>query len=648
MDMNQYLDMFFEESKEHLQIINETLMELEQAPAELELVNTVFRSAHTLKGMSATMGYEKMAHLTHEMENALDLMRTAKLPVTSDVMDLLFRSIDQLESILPAIAETGTDQAVDIESCVTDLKALVSGGTGTPAPAQSSAPNPASLNAYEVTVVAESQRLGFKPYVVTVTLSNTCVLKAARAYMVMQVLEEAGEVIRTEPGTQEIEEDKFGNSFTAIVLTQLSEIEIKERVLNISEIDSCAISSPRVENEQTNSEPQEKKVVSDKKITSKSIRVDIERLDILMNLFSELVINRTRLEKIAGDMRNSELAETLAHMNRLSSDLQSIVMKIRMIQVDTVFNRFPRMVRDLARDLGKKVDFIIKGADTELDRNVIDEIGDPIVHMIRNSLDHALEPPAERLAAGKSETGSLELTAYHSGNHVFIEVTDDGRGIDRDKVVQRAIERNLIHRHQADSMSDDSVFDLLFHSGFSTAEKVSDLSGRGVGLDVVKSKIESLGGKVVVKSTFKQGTKFIIQLPLTLTIMQALLVTAGDEQYAIPLNSIIETNLLQSSDIKQVQQQDVMDFRGNVIPLLYLKQIFEIPQTQPFDNCHVVVIRKGNRMAALVVDSFIGQQEIVLKSLGEFLAGDVFAISGATILGDGQVSLIIDCNALIA
>ncbi|MGZ4135556.1 MAG: chemotaxis protein CheA, partial [Tumebacillaceae bacterium] len=381
----------------------------------------------------------------------------------------------------------------------------------------------------------------------------------------------------------------------------------------------------------------------------KSVRVDIDRLDVLINLFSELVIDRTRLEQIARDVGNPDLVETVEHMSRISTDLQNIVMTIRMVPVETVFNRFPRMVRDLARDLNKKVDFVIRGQETELDRTVIDEIGDPLVHLLRNSLDHGLELPDVRKANGKDETGRVELVAFHSGNHVFIEISDDGNGMDRQKIAKKAIEKGLIDAYTADNMTDSQVFDLIFLSGFSTAEKISDVSGRGVGLDVVKSKIESLGGRVLIQSTLGKGSRFSIQLPLTLSIIQAMLVQVSDEKYAIPLSSIIETAIIRKEDIKKVHRQAVIDFRGRVVPLLYLEDVFNIPRPEPtnLEEENVVIVRKGEKMAALVVDSFVGQQEVVLKSLGKYLTGSVFAISGSTILGDGQVALIMDCNALI-
>jgi two-component system chemotaxis sensor kinase CheA len=383
-------------------------------------------------------------------------------------------------------------------------------------------------------------------------------------------------------------------------------------------------------------------------IANRTIRVDIERLDTLMNLFSELLIDRVRLEQLASEVKRSDLTETVEHMSRVSSDLQNIVLKLRMVPVDSVFNRFPRMIRDLAKSLDKKVDLIISGADTELDRTVIDEIGDPLVHLLRNSIDHGVESIQERQAAGKKETGTIHLRAFHSGNHVFIEIEDDGKGINRDIVLKKAIKNGLVSQEQASKLIDSEVYQLLFESGFSTAEKISDISGRGVGLDVVKTKIHTLGGHVQVESKLGAGSKFSVQLPLTLSIISAMLVRLGKEKYAIPLSSIVETSAISQSQIRHVQGNLMIDYRKSVIPLVSLSQLFDVPDYHDLaeEEIEIVVVRKGEKQIALMVDEFIDQQDIVLKALGKYLTG-LFAISGATILGDGQVALIIDTNALI-
>ncbi|MFF0825859.1 chemotaxis protein CheW [Brevibacillus sp. NPDC003359] len=673
MDMNQYLDMFIEESKEHLQAINANLLLLESDPGNIGHVKEIFRSAHTLKGMSATMGFEDMASLTHEAENVLDLIRNQKLTITSDIMDAIFQSVDLIEGMVIDITEGG-DGSADVSAIVKKLRAIVAGDFSAEqevaaatmtveAPQEESTPaEDHELDDYAMMVLKQSQELGNNVLWIKVTLNENCLLKAARSYMVFDQLESMGEVIKTKPAVEDIENERFEQSFEIAYVTEQSIEKVRNTILNISEIQDVTIETIQLKSEappapvvQQAPAPAEKGAAEApqapvKKATAggKTIRVDIERLDILMNLFSELVIDRGRLEQLAREIGKNELQETVEHMSRISGDLQNIILTMRMVPVEQVFNRFPRMIRDLQKDLNKKVHLEIIGAETELDRTVIDEIGDPLNHLLRNSLDHGIESPADRKKAGKPEEGKIELRAFHSGNHVFIEVKDDGAGINKDKVLKKALERGIVNPANADSMSDRQIHELLFAAGFSTAEVVSDISGRGVGLDVVKSKIESLGGSVSVDSVRGQGTTFLIQLPLTLSIISAMLVQVKDEKYAVPLSSIIETAVFKKEQIMMAHRQKVIDFRGRVVPLVSLQDIFQVPDNGETmeDEVAVVIVRKGEKMAGLVVDSFIGQQEIVLKSLGKYLV-NVFAISGATILGDGQVALIIDCNSLI-
>lgn len=368
-----------------------------------------------------------------------------------------------------------------------------------------------------------------------------------------------------------------------------------------------------------------------------------------MNLFSELLIDRVRLEQLASEVRRNDLTETVEHMARVSADLQNIVLKLRMVPVESVFNRFPRMVRDLAKSLDKKVDLVITGAETELDRTVIDEIGDPLVHLIRNAVDHGVEPIAERVKIGKPEVGTVHLRAYHSGNHVFIEIEEDGKGINRPKVLETAIKRGVVTAEEAKNLSDEEVNMLIFAAGFSTADKVSDISGRGVGLDVVKSKISSLGGHVTVHSTLGAGTKFSIQLPLTLSIIAAMLIKLGSEKYAFPLSSIVETGSVKRSDIRTLHGNRMIDYRQSIIPVVSLAALVDSPDYRDEEETEteMLIVRKGDKLAAILVDEFIGQSEIVLKPLGKYLVSNLGVVSGATILGDGQVALIVDPNALI-
>jgi len=673
MEMNQYLEVFIEESKEHLQSCNEKLLELENNPTDLSIVNEIFRSAHTLKGMSATMGYEDLANLTHQMENVLDAIRNGKLKVTAEILDVVFASVDDLEEMVFSIAEGGNGKK-DVTKVVEMLKQIENGESIAENPestsdlaSQHSLQSIQSYDDYENAVIQQSKEQGFSAYELTVTLRADCLLKAARVFMVFEILELAGEVIKSVPSVELLEEEKFDRTFTVALVTKESSEDLKNKVMKVSEIEKVFtqpipnhVTSTTAETIEGNEHelPEKHEVeqavgevkTATKQVTatsSKTIRVNIERLDILMNLFEELVIDRGRLEQISRELKNSELNETVERMSRISGDLQNIILNMRMVPVETVFNRFPRMIRQLAKDLNKKINLEIVGAETELDRTVIDEIGDPLVHLLRNAIDHGIEMPEERVKNGKSEEGHVVLSAYHSGNHVFIEIEDDGAGINRERVLKKALDRGVVTDQVAATLTDKQVYELIFSSGFSTAEKISDISGRGVGLDVVKNTIESLGGTVSVDAEEGKGSLFSIQLPLTLSIISVMLVELRNEKYAIPLSSIIETAVIKKEDILQAHNQKVIDFRGKIVPLVFLSEIFEAPEaTENEDFVSLIIVRKGEKMAALVVDSFIGQQEVVLKSLGNYLNA-VFAISGATILGDGQVALIVDCNALI-
>ncbi|PAE16425.1 chemotaxis protein CheA [Virgibacillus sp. 7505] len=665
MEVDQYLGVFIEESKEHLQALNQHLLELEKQPEDIGVVNEIFRSAHTLKGMSATMGYQDLANLTHQMENVLDAIRNHQIKINPEILDVVFEAVDSLEEMVLDI-ESGGAGTKEVSELVSQLAAIESGE----APLQVAAAvaeekvsdtSGLILDEFELSVLRESEEKGFQTFYTKVTLREDCMLKAARVYMVFEVLESLGEVVKSNPEVSQLEDEAFDLTFEVLLVTKEKKELIEEKVLKVSEIDAVSIQNFFVDTykhaqdegkEEVTASVHEEKVqetTNEKKAqqSNKTIRVNIERLDILMNLFEELVIDRGRLEQIAEDVKHPELHETVERMARISGDLQSIVLTMRMVSIDQVFNRFPRMVRQLAKDLGKKIDLQIEGAETELDRTVIDEIGDPLVHLIRNSLDHGVETPEVRRELGKPETGTIKLKAYHSGNHVFIDITDDGAGINRKKVTEKAIKNGLITKEQAAIMTDNQVFGLIMQSGFSTADTISDISGRGVGLDVVRNTIESLGGTITINSEEGKGSVFSIELPLTLSIISVLLVEIQKEKYAVPLSSIIETAIIPKADIMYVHNQAVIDFRGRVVPLVSLKDVFQVPEVkEEADHYSVVIIKKGDKSAGLIVDGFIGQQEIVLKSLGNYLT-EIFAISGATILGDGQVALIIDSNALI-
>ena len=681
MDTNQYMEMFIDEGKEHLQSCNEHLLELEKNPEDLTIVNEIFRSAHTLKGMSATMGYTDIADLTHVMENILDAIRNSKLKVTAEMLDVVFESVVYLEEMVFDIESGGTGEK-DVSELINLLNRIEKGDTSVSLAksevaatalvvSENSTLNALQYDEFEMTVITQSFEQEYGAYEITVRLREDCVLKAARVFMVFEILESAGDIVKSFPSVEKLEDEVFDQEFTAVLITKENADAIQAKVMKVSEIVEVLITPitsqslldrKQVKDDELSLEKTANKDVKKKDQTNstnnsrpaqvhsgnRTIRVNIERLDVLMNLFEELVIDRGRLESISTDLHHPELTETVERITRISGDLQGIILNMRMIPVETVFNRFPTMVRQLARDLDKKVNLEIIGAQTELDRTVIDEIGDPLVHLIRNALDHGIESPEERLAKGKPEEGTVTLSAYHSGNNVFIELEDDGAGVNRERVLAKAIANDIVTEEVAETMTDRQVGELILASGFSTADTISDVSGRGVGLDVVRTTIESLGGHISIDSTEGQGSLFQVQLPLTLSIISVMLVELAEEVYAIPLTSIIETAIIETTEIMNAHNQQVIDFRGNIIPLLNLKEIFEMPgsDAKEAEYQSVVIVRKGEKLAGLIVDSFIGQQEIVLKSLGNYL-NSVFAISGATILGDGQVALIVDCNALI-
>lgn len=678
MEANQYKEMFLEESREHLQSLNDGLLSLEDNPDDLSVLNEIFRNAHMIKGMSATMGYNKIAELTHDMENVLDLLRKEQLKVSSDIVDKLFKCIDALEQNIESVGEGGPEDVADVTDLVASLSAIVKSvesGADPSAPAAAApAPEPAGneagleLDEADLDVIAQAKNTGLRAYALKVVLSDKCILKAARSYMVMNALDEQGDVVKSVPSAEDLEQEKFGNSFELVFVTEIEAKQVEEIVAEISEVESCTVT-----------EIQEKKTAPadvpaapaakaaapapkgaakpasgaskapEKKLKSgQSVRVDIEKLDTLLNLVGELVINKVRLEQIGIMHRLTELTETLEQMDRVTTDLQTVVMKVRMVPVGQVFNRFPRMIRDLAKELNKEINLTIEGEETELDRTVIDEIGDPIMHLLRNSLDHGVEHPDDREAKGKPRTGEVGLIARHEGNNVVIMVTDDGKGIDADVIRRKAIEKGMISAEEAEALNDADAVRLIFLPGFSTAEQITDVSGRGVGMDVVRSKIESLGGHVDVETKIDEGSVFKIKLPLTLAIIQALLVKIQDEMYAIPLGSIDSTINISPDDIKTVKNKEVIVLRGQIIPIIRGADVLQVPKAEGEENedIFVVVVHIGDRKAGIVVDNLIGQQEIVIKTMGKLLAG-LKVIPGATVLGDGRVALILDVSALM-
>ena len=686
MDVSQYLEIFVEETKEHLQSLNDNILVLENEPENKDTINEIFRSAHSLKGMAGTMGYKRMQTLTHDMENVFSEIRNDKLKVTSDLVDILFQCLDALEAYLDNIINTQDEGTDDNAAIIKLLNDYLNGGSGV---AEQAAPQVAqaapqtaegvvtdfskvNFADFEQHAIMEAGTKNLNVYGVHVKIDPSCILKAARAFLVFKSVEELGEIIKSIPSAQDIEDEKFDLDFDIFVITGESLDKVLATVRNVSEIKDAEGSIIKLDEkkeekpeetektEKTESakpatvtkagKPANSQPAKGKPVVNRSVRVDIDKLDVLMNLVSELIIAKNGLVSAAATStteENQSVNEQIEYLERVTTNLHESVMNVRMVPIETVVNRFPRMIRDLSKKLDKKMELYMTGEETELDRTVIDEIGDPLMHLLRNSADHGLESAEVRRERGKDEIGTIFLNAFQDGNNVVIEVGDDGNGIDIEKVKSKGIERGTITPEQAEVMSDKEVIDLLFLPSFSTSEKITDVSGRGVGLDVVKSKIESLGGVVECKSVLGEGSTFTIRLPLTLAIIQALMVKLGNEQYAIALGSIQTIEDIPLSDIKYVQGKEVINLRGNIIPIIRLGELLDVPdRTEPDESLIVVVIKKGDKQAGLVVDSLVGQMEIVIKSLGKYININKM-ISGATILGDGEVALIIDANAII-
>ncbi len=698
MDVSQYLEIFIDESKEHLQVLSDELMILEKEPENKDTINEIFRAAHTFKGMAGTMGYKRMQNLTHIMENVLSEIRNGKMKVSSGLTDVLFQCLDALETYVANIQNTSDEGTDDNEAIIKALNDCLNGGdvgAAAPqeAPAQADSASSQEVDGqadakfknmtfadFEKNAINEAINKGLNVYALTVTVEASCILKAARAFLVFKGLEGHGEVIKSEPSVQDIEDEKFEHDFSIVFLSSEPYKNIADIIKNVSEIKDVVgeqITKPyavavkeetvaEVKEVQDNSNagnvsnapaPAGKQAATttknaNKPVASRSVRVDIEKLDVLMNLVSELIIAKNGLVSASANESNSSTAvfnEQIEYHERVTTNLHESVMKVRMMPIESVVSKFPRMIRDLSKKLNKKMELYMTGEDTELDRTVIDEIGDPLMHLLRNSADHGLESAEVREERGKPEVGSIFLDAYQDGNNVVIEVRDDGNGIDAEKVKRKAIEKGVITQEQSEIMTEKDIVDLLFRPSFSTAEKLSDVSGRGVGLDVVKSKIEALGGDIEVRTTYGEGSAFIIRLPLTLAIIQALMVVIGDEKYAIALGSIETIEDTPITEIKYVDSKEVIHLRGNVIPLVRLRELLDVPcngNEEEVESLTVVIVRKGDKLAGLVVDNLIGQQEIVIKSLGKQININKM-ISGATILGDGEVALIIDANTLV-
>lgn len=663
LDIGQYINLFVEEGKEHLQNMNDALLALEKDTGNESLVNEIFRVAHTLKGMAGTMGFTNMANLTHEMENVLDGIRNKEIVLTEDVIDIIFECFDVLDESVNQIASSGEESKEDFTGLVERLRSISKGNGKEDELRTSTSKLAPYIDEYVINIIKKAEAEGLDAYNIEIRLSPNCMLKSARAFIVVNTLEAMGEIIHSNPSIEDIEDEKFDLTFSLIFISKEEEKKIKDSLNSISELENINITPIKETDvndkeigflEEDNKSKDASSIVEKngtrhferQNKVGKTVRVDIDRLDNLMNLVSELIIIKTRMDELSDISNKENMTEAIEYLERITTSLHDAVMKVRMVPIERVFNRFPRMVRDLSKELNKEINLQMYGEETEVDRTVIDEIGDPLIHIIRNSIDHGIETPEERVKLNKPKEGNVILKAYPDGNNVVIEVVDDGRGIDAAKVRKKAVEKDLISLEESETLSEDDIISLLFQPGFSTSDEVSDVSGRGVGLDVVKSKIESINGSIEIETQQNIGTKFIIRIPLTLAIIQALLIKLKEEIYAIPLSSITEIISLPKDNIRNVQGQDIILYRGKTIPLIRLHQVMGLDFDDSGDEYLVVVVRKGEKQAALLVEDLIGQQEIVIKPLGKYLS-NIRYLSGATILGNGNVSLILDINSLI-
>ncbi|MCB0826400.1 MAG: chemotaxis protein CheA [Armatimonadetes bacterium] len=703
LDMSQYIDLFLQEAEEQLEILETETLALENDPSQ-DRMQIIFRAAHTLKGSSRAMGFSRFAELTHEMENVLDQLRNDALEISTEITDRLLACVDTLSQMVEQIGQ-GNGDNVECGVLVKQLQDVLAGAgikveaeVGASAPVETASPEPQEAPKAEakteegfpsklpeelheaLTAAAEEGNV----YHAKFRLEAECVMKFVRAFMAISVIQESGELLACVPSQEELEEEQFETEFELVFQSDNDFEELKTKLSQISEVESAWVtpwatpsgeSAPAEavveapEAEEAKPEPVAKAApapapaaaannanAARKADTGQTVRVDVARLDNLMNLVGELVIDRTRIAQIGNELATNftessveNLTEIVGHIARITSDLQDQIMKARMLPIETVFNRFPRVVRDLANKLGKDVKLELIGGDTELDRSVIEVIGDPLLHILRNSIDHGIEMPNERTAAGKSTQGLVQVAAKHEENHIVIEIRDDGKGIDPERVKKKAVEQGLISEEAAAKVSDKEALQFIFHSGLSTAAEVSEVSGRGVGMDIVRSNIQRLGGIIDLESTVGQGSRTILRLPLTLAIIRGLLVNVEKNVFVLPLGSVVETLLVQSEDIQTINRKEVVVIRGCTTPLFRLGELFgqgmENPE-QPADEHYVVIVGLAEQRLGLIVDRLIGEQEVVIKSMSRF-CGDVPGISGATILGDGNVALILDVNGVI-
>lgn len=651
MDMSQYQDLFVSETREHLQAMDGAILELERGEESGSSLAQLFRSAHTIKGMAATMGYEDLSHLAHRLEDIMDRVRGGDLAVSSSLVDLLFMAVDAMQSMIEDIA-AGRESQVDLPNLLKQIEAYDSASV--PSEDESSA---------ESVVEATAEPDTGPALAVHVTLQAGCAMKSVRAFMVGKRLGELGSVVDYSPSEDDLAQENFDREFTVFLNTTIPAAEVRRAVQGITEVESVQVAAADDPSPSPQPSPQDKPTAAEEPVvptaasaasrpaatpaTARNVRVNVRHLDALVNLTGELVISRSRLVRMVRDGDMGSFPEAMEEHSQIISRLQEAVLQVRTVPVNYIFNRFPRMVRDLLKNEGKEADLIIEGTDIELDRSILERLGDPLLHLLRNAVDHGLESPQERERLGKPRRGMIRLHARRERGQAVIEVSDDGRGLVRKDIVQRAIERGLITPERATDLSDDQVYMLVCHPEFSTSDQVTAISGRGVGMGVVKEKVSALRGMLEIRSEEGHGTTFSMSIPLTLAIIQALLVGVGDESYAVPLSYVDRTVLVDAEKVQQVHRWEMITLDDEVIPLFRLSKMLEVPDDSNNDSsAYVLIVRRGAQAVGLVVDKVLGKEEVVVKPLRGFL-DEIAGISGATILGGGQVVLILDVPALL-
>ena len=632
-DMKEIMEDFLIEAFELIEQIDHDLVELEANPEDLELLNRIFRVAHTVKGSSSFLNFDVLTELTHHMEDVLNKARKGELKITPDIMDVVLESVDMMKGLLESIRDNGSDAAagIDIKNICASLTQISEGEAPSAAPETPAAPAPEPVKEPEPAAPAEEAA----PEVSDAELSKLSDSEVeAEIERLLKVRKAEDQARRASKGIAPKSPEEIAPAASAAPAPAPKPAPSRER--DADKKVPAASSSSAVAQEQT-------------------IRVEVKRLDHLMNLIGELVLGKNRLLKIYDDVEEryegekflEELNQVVSSLSLVTTDIQLAVMKTRMLPIAKVFNKFPRMIRDFSRELGKQIDLEISGEETELDKSIVEEIGDPLVHIIRNSCDHGIEDPETRKAMGKPEKGLVQLKAYNEGNHIVVEIVDDGKGLDADMLKAKSIEKGIITEREADAMSEKEAFGLIFKPGFSTAAKVTNVSGRGVGMDVVKTNIEKLNGIIDIESEVGKGTVMKLKIPLTLAIIQSLLVGTQEEFYAIPLASVLETVRVPIDDIYTIDGKNVLRLRDEVLSLVRLSDVFGVEKVfDGGDHTYVVIIGVAEAKLGIIVDTLVGQEEIVIKSMGDYLQ-NIPGIAGATIRGDGRVTLIIDVGAMM-